>query len=609
LHIPKQQQDTTMKHSVIVILLIIVGFTHSLKPSSFNNVNYHCSSVYGSEGRVYSMVYYINHFLSKGQLIIRSFDNIDNVTNTNIVIGFGVLNVSFTATTSSNFNTSNGYFNLEFTTRNTSDKYYQKQMTYYTLDITNVSNNSVYFEYFTINGDMVVPNTELCQDKTEKQVIDYYFQNSFSITSVVVSGLHVVFGVVLFIMQIVLARYPLMKSRLLSEIPSGIAVNISDLSVLVLYSVDLYFIHQKGVRSTPLLVISGYIRSWLIYVACCAYVLNCIRYLLMLNFYRLMRQGSTAISSLQKFLLSKIMFVSILSLFAVGMLVICIVTLATVGVNALDIQSILVTILTIASCVIAVLSGLLCIVLEIIVSYNSIRKRGILCYFTRDVLYIRLQMLVIILLIVIGIPYGILFAFLTPNYTSISLTYGRVFAYCIVYLLFGFILRLLMSGAFITPIQLVQLISNNDTQREITSDVQFENLMKDPEFYDIMYAYCNREFSLENLLFWNHLMELKKNNSQVDFGTVTKIANKFIKPFSAVQINLPNPVVKRFLALLTTMEQQQQTHVSFNEMYYIVRTELMMNLNDTLSRLYATTEYKQWEHKNALSTQLVEKQY
>ena len=160
-----------------------------------------------------------------------------------------------------------------------------------------------------------------------------------------------------------------------------------------------------------------------------------------------------------------------------------------------------------------------------------------------------------------------------------------------------------MAGAFIWPLQLIQLSHGDKVQFEF----KFEELMSDPECYDLMYEYCSREFSLENLVFWKYAQDLK--GKPIDYQTMVKMADKYMKPLSPLQINLPNKTVKSFLQLITDMEANQKTEIEFDSMYNVIRSDLLMNLDDTLKRFSSTAAFKEWEHKHATSKELIETQF
>jgi hypothetical protein len=490
-----------------LLLLLIIQLVHKslchLNKNHFVNARYHCTS----SSEEYSIEYYMNNFIEKGQVTIRSntmimtmmivtvtLNNDDNIivmfnnNNSNIWIQY---NTSLVVNNSDTIQTDK--YTMSAHTTYHKDDYYLKKMKYYILDFSNVANNisfySVTMNNMTTNTTILTSEKELCKDYSFRNTMYYhYFQNAYSISTVIISALFVLMGFIIFTLQIVLGNSKLMKSRLLSEIPCGLSLGASDLMLLIGYGIDLYWMYNKSVRNLTLLVMLSYIRAWFVCIGCISYVLNCIRYIYMINFYKLMKSGNT-ITKFQRFIASKTLFLIVLIILGIVVLIVFIIVGVIIGPVDLS-GSFVGSIVTLLFCLVAVVCGVIVIVLEMIINLPTIRKHGILSYYRRDPLYLRLQMTTVIFSVAAGIVYGAINSILDANYSSITLTYVRIGIYCLSYLFFGLALRVMMMGAFSCGIQLWQIATHKKNNlSESESELVIDKLLQDPECYDLMVDY------------------------------------------------------------------------------------------------------------------------
>jgi hypothetical protein len=143
-------------------------------------------------------------------------------------------------------------------------------------------------------------------------------------------------------------------------------------------------------------------------------------------------------------------------------------------------------------------------------NWRTIRRYGWISHFKNDPLYFRTE----IYMIVPETVFRLLYVFFYSN-IGVPPRPGALIAYstiaAILHLLFGISCRLGITGGLACCIQIKSLFTS---KKEIqSSDIQIENILRDPEVFEMMSDYCQQEFSIENLLLWSHLESLTSNTT------------------------------------------------------------------------------------------------
>ncbi|KAL9653125.1 hypothetical protein ABK040_006342 [Willaertia magna] len=124
--------------------------------------------------------------------------------------------------------------------------------------------------------------------------------------------------------------------------------------------------------------------------------------------------------------------------------------------------------------------------------------------------------------------------------------------------------------------------------RQMPSVGELEQKLLDNNFASLFYDYCQKEFSLENLLLYYKLFDLKKRGS-VSIEQLQEMEEIFIKPYSMYQVNIPSSAKKKFHNLMN------EKKVPYSRLSGCLHECILENLNDTYTRLLQTDEYKRWE--------------
>ncbi|EFC38815.1 predicted protein [Naegleria gruberi] len=162
-----------------------------------------------------------------------------------------------------------------------------------------------------------------------------------------------------------------------------------------------------------------------------------------------------------------------------------------------------------------------------------------------------------------------------------------------------------------------------------------ESFLEDQQFREMFRTYSKNEFSLENIIMYEELEKLKKNN-KVTPQELKSLQEKFLLSSSVHEVNYPSAVKKNFQELLDSYKDEDvssndsdsttQTKssnslkqstglpkkgtVMLEKMLELVMPELLKNMFDTFSRLKTTPEFGHWfEMKQIQTTELGEEQH
>ena len=131
---------------------------------------------------------------------------------------------------------------------------------------------------------------------------------------------------------------------------------------------------------------------------------------------------------------------------------------------------------------------------------------------------------------------------------------------------------------------------------------------KDHHFVELFKSFCEKEFSLENYLLYEHVSHLKSPSNSSSSSTSSlnihisreefeKLWNLFFKPFAKYEVNFPGKVKKKIESIFHSGDG-----VSLETFEGIIITELLFNLKDTYSRLVETREFARWQLAHTIQT-------
>ncbi|KAL9643363.1 hypothetical protein ABK040_014816 [Willaertia magna] len=243
-----------------------------------------------------------------------------------------------------------------------------------------------------------------------------------------------------------------------------------------------------------------------------------------------------------------------------------------------------------ALCVLVnVVLGTICMIIEIILNVKTIRKEGLRNFlFFDDPFYQRFDLiaLVVIFCVVIPIPP---FAGGDKQYIVAIL---RTIAYITVLFLSGG--TTLIFEYFNSIVNYYHDLFKKSDKKENDKESQLSELeqnLENSSFYKLLKKYAEKEFSLENILLYDQLMILKtkhKDNSLILKEELNNLSKDYIQSYSKYEVNFPSKVKIEFLNVIS-----ENRNVTFNQLYDILKTDLMLNIGDTCKRLEKTSEYRQ----------------
>ena len=318
------------------------------------------------------------------------------------------------------------------------------------------------------------------------------------------------------------------------------------------------------------------------------------RFILLRYLYRILRLCKTEQQvSLIKRLSSKT-FVVIFSLVA-AFVVACLVAFVPISVfrqqffsyNAQYVSAYIFTLITIVVAFVAVLG----VIINIILSSKMIVKKGLSYFlFFDDPFYVRPDAIFLSIdAIIVAIS---LFTTLNQNdvFNGITPPITHFFSF---WYLGGFIIyaELFKTIIYRTPLQ---------------EEKGIEKKMENQDFYEMIKDYASKEFSLENILLYDKIKDIKRksndSNPRLSISDLEDIQNTFMKQFSRHEVNLPNETKQKFSELMKECKENKK-EIRYSDLFNILYVDLMQNIGDTTFRLTKTPAYHKWELANKIFRQ------
>ncbi|KAL9646898.1 hypothetical protein ABK040_013758 [Willaertia magna] len=231
--------------------------------------------------------------------------------------------------------------------------------------------------------------------------------------------------------------------------------------------------------------------------------------------------------------------------------------------------------------------GLICVIIDFIMNRSEIKEFGVVKFlFFNDPFYLRLDLMTMTLIIIVLILTAI-FSF-SPNGPTISILalINTIFIY-------------MASGGNTLSVELFLkvkvLSSKNNIKKELDLQTELENLLDtNKDFYQLFKEYCEKEFSLENLLCFSSILNLK-DKEKISTSSLREIYENYVQSLSKYEVNLPNHVRKKFVKLMEDceMRQEEATKLEFEKTDFL--KEVILNLTDTYQRFLTTSYYQKWK--------------
>ncbi|EFC38972.1 hypothetical protein NAEGRDRAFT_73295 [Naegleria gruberi] len=218
-----------------------------------------------------------------------------------------------------------------------------------------------------------------------------------------------------------------------------------------------------------------------------------------------------------------------------------------------------------------------CFLLDLFLQRKTIRQGGIRkFFFFDDPFYLRIDLISTILPVIIAILTGI-------EATSNEVVDGLA-GVSNTLLCFSFVQ---ISGGNVLMIEIFKRVKRRKESSQLTWDQELTNT----DLLQILKEYCEKEFSSENYEFYIKLKSLQ-NRKFIKLKELQKIEAEFIRNYSKYEVNIPSSCKKTFYELLNKC--QEETQLEFQLIWDCVAPELLLNLQDTFSRLQDTSIYAKW---------------
>jgi hypothetical protein len=139
------------------------------------------------------------------------------------------------------------------------------------------------------------------------------------------------------------------------------------------------------------------------------------------------------------------------------------------------------------------------------------------------------------------------------------------------------------------------MIQENNEENKTNNTDELLEMLRNELGYQVMYQYCQMEFSLENLLLWKDLEQLRTKNLVMTIEerkqTLNDIYDLYIKNNSERQLNIANKDRKKFLQCL---EIEKPSAAEIEEIFKLLYDVCMANLSDTAIRLKTSELYQDY---------------
>jgi hypothetical protein len=142
------------------------------------------------------------------------------------------------------------------------------------------------------------------------------------------------------------------------------------------------------------------------------------------------------------------------------------------------------------------------------------------------------------------------------------------------------------------PDSIVEQVQDMDPEMMNIGDDKILSILRNEAGFRMVSKYCRVEFSLENILLWKELEELRANNLIMSASerraALEQLDELYIKRNSEREFNCSNTTKKTFYSAL---ESKEPTVVQTEEAFAALYGACMTNIADTFTRLTSTQGY------------------
>ena len=139
------------------------------------------------------------------------------------------------------------------------------------------------------------------------------------------------------------------------------------------------------------------------------------------------------------------------------------------------------------------------------------------------------------------------------------------------------------------------------------SDIQVLNILKHDIGYQLLFEYCQQEFSLENVLLWTELESARSDNLlwtvEQRKRSLQYFTEMYLDSNSARQLNISYKAKSQFLK---TVKMKEPSASDAEEAFKLLYGVCMVNMAETLTRFCVTEHYQNFKHVNEMVTELKE---
>ncbi|EFC46002.1 predicted protein [Naegleria gruberi] len=260
--------------------------------------------------------------------------------------------------------------------------------------------------------------------------------------------------------------------------------------------------------------------------------------------------------------------------------------------------------------IIGCILGIVFMSIDIFNNRKLIKEKGLLHFFTfEDPYFLRLD-IISFFIILTSLILIIIFNLIGQEWADYCLGICSFISFIFIYCLGGMTAILIECWKFLKrkrrPIE--------STSQKIQTDIELH--LKDQHFVELFKSFCEKEFSLENFLLYEHISQLRTSTLSSSDNRSTNSMNSssldryisaeqfyqlwtlFFKPLAKYEVNLPGKVKKQIEIIYHSRDG-----TPLETFENIVLTELLFNLKDTYSRLVETSEFSRWQLVNTIQTQ------
>ncbi|EFC37586.1 predicted protein [Naegleria gruberi] len=253
------------------------------------------------------------------------------------------------------------------------------------------------------------------------------------------------------------------------------------------------------------------------------------------------------------------------------------------------------------------LLGLISISFDMFYNRRNIKEKGFLKFlFFDDPYLVRLELILLVMLLLIGI-WTVIISLLPSSLVDIS---GRYINFLV-----SLFTTLACGGNALIAELIKKLIYRKKFNTE--KDRLDHLLLTNQDLYELFKDYCSKEFSLENILFFEKLKQASSNftraDSKLSKELIEEMEKDFFTPYGKYELNIPGNVRKQIIELFQKSKSKgnsteellkEEETILVSQLMDLIYIDLLLNLNDTFTRLQRTREFQRWKEVYTLQSKM-----